>query len=258
MEINFWIFYHTLEMGGFDMKSMKLLNGWIMCTILAFILLFSMVGNFLGYRVIYFIFDKYNDSRLDPLGENTWQLRSMAHGAKSLVILGDSHARGWKFQGDDVLNLGIPSQTSNQIRLRSDSYRDILSGKRLIVIAGGNDITSASTNSARKDEIVRNCLQSLEAIILNHQANFNEIVLVTIPPIFSMPFKYYLLNSQILHDAHYEINQGIRALAVKHGVKLLDAYKILSEKMKSENFSKDGIHLNRAAYQYLELALVDG
>ena len=227
-----------------------------MCTIFAIILIVSLVGNVIGYRIIHQLFDKYNNARLDPLGENTWQLRSMAHGYKSVVILGASHARNWNYQADDVLNLGIPAQTSSQIRLRSDSYRDTLSGKRLIVVASSNDIKSIMTNTDRKDQVVKNCLQSLEAMVLNHQASFDEIILVTIPPIFSMPFKYrLLLASQVLYKAHDEINQGIRQLAVKHGVKLLDAYKILHEKMRNKNLSKDGIHLNRAAYQYLEAAL---
>jgi len=236
---------------------MKLFKNWKMCTILTAILLISLIGNFIGYQITYQFYQKYNHSRLDPLGENTWQLHSIAHSDKSLVILGDSHARNWNYQSDDVLNLGIPGQTSNQIRLRSDSYRDNLSGKRLIIIAGGNDIKSMSTNLAQKDQIVKNCLQSLEAIILNHQTSFDEIVLLTIPPVFSIPFEYYLLmiNLQILHDAHHEINQGIRQLASKHGVRLLDAYHILREQMKNEQLSKDGIHLNRAAYQYLENAL---
>jgi lysophospholipase L1-like esterase len=219
------------------------------------VLLLSVVGNFVGYHLVYKAFDKYNDSRLDPLGEGAWRLQASARGDHRIVLLGDSHARNWHYPGADVLNLGIPSQTSAQIRLRSDSYRDSLSGRRLIVFAGGNDIKSVSTNLARKDEIVRNCLSSLDAIVSNHKGHFDEIVLVTVPPAFSIPFGYRLLYCRTIADAHLEINQGIRDIAAKRGVRLIDAYQILQPKTRTETLSADGIHMNPTAYKYLEETL---
>jgi len=215
----------------------------------------SIAGNIIGYRTVYQLYDRYNDLRLDPLGTDHHAPESTKLEGWRLVLLGDSHAANWIASGDDVLNLGIGAQTSAQIRLRSDAVRARLSGRRLIVMAGGNDLKSISTNLQRKNAIVSNCLDALDAVLSNHMERFEEIVLVTIPPVFSMPVRYRLLHSDLIVQAHREINRGIHRLAVKRGVRLLDAYRILTGKMEIETLSTDGIHLNTAAYRYLEAAL---
>jgi lysophospholipase L1-like esterase len=220
--------------------------------ILSTLLLVSIVGNFIGYNTTYTAYDKYNDSRLDPLGEIAWNLQDDVNGSHDVVIIGDSHARNWDYDHNQVLNLGIPSQTSVQISHRSLAYRDSLKGKLLIIIGGGNDIKSLSTNPGRKDEIVRNCLIALESIVNNHLSSFDSIVLVTVPPVFRMPWKYRILHSPIIDEAHKQINNGIRLLAKRKKIILLDAYAILEPQMESEDFSPDGIHLNKQAYAYLK------
>lgn len=226
-------------------------------TILSILLLGSIVGNFIGYNTAYKAYDKYNDSRLDPLGELAWNLQDDVNGFHEVVIIGDSHARNWDYDHDRVLNLGLPSQTSVQISHRSLAYRDLLKGKLLIIIGGGNDIKSVSTNPGRKDEIVRNCLTALESIVDNHLPSFESIALVTIPPAFRIPWKYRTLHSPAIDQAHSQINTGIRQLAKQNNLILLDAYSILEPRMQSEELSLDGIHLNKQAYAYLqgELAL---
>ena len=221
-------------------------------TILSILLLGSIVGNFIGYKTAYKAFDLYNDLRLDPLGELSWNLRDNVNGYHDIVIIGDSHARNWDYDHNRVLNLGIPSQTSVQISHRSLAYHDSINGKLLIIIAGGNDIKSISTNPSRKDEIVKNCLIALESIVNNHLSSFDSIVLVTVPPIFRIPWKYKTLHSPSIDQAHSEINTGIRQLAKQYNIILLDASAILDSRMKSEDLSTDGIHLNKKAYEYLQ------
>ena len=221
-------------------------------TILSILLLGSIVGNFIGYKTTYTAYDKYNDSRLDPLGEIAWDFQDDVNGSHEVVIIGDSHARNWDYNNGQVLNLGIPGQTSVQISHRSLAYRDSLKGKLLIIIGGGNDIKSLSTNPGRKDEIVRNCLAALESTVNNHLPSFESIVLVTVPPVFRMPWKYRILHSPIIDEAHKQINNGIRLLAKRKNIILLDAYAILEPQMGSEDFSPDGIHLNKQAYENLK------
>mgnify|MGYP001179973777 CR=1 FL=1 len=224
-------------------------------TILSILLLGSIIGNFIGYNTAYKAYDKYNDSRLDPLGELAWNLQGDVTGSHEIVIIGDSHARNWDSSHDRVLNLGIPSQTSVQISHRSLACSDSLKGKLLIIIGGGNDIKSVSTNPGRKDEIVRNCLAALESIVNNHLASFESIALVTVPPAFRIPWKYRTLHSPAIDQAHSQINTGIRRLAKQNNLILLDAYAILEPRMQSEELSPDGIHLNKQAYAYLRAEL---
>jgi lysophospholipase L1-like esterase len=221
-------------------------------TILSILLLVSIVGNFIGYNTTYTAYDKYNDSRLDPLGEIAWNLQDDVHGPHEVVIIGDSHARNWDYNHGQVLNLGIPGQTSVQISHRSLAYRDSIKGKLLIIIAGGNDIKSTSTNPNRKDEIVKNCLIALESIVNNHFASFESIALVTVPPASRIPWRYRTLHSPAIDQAQSQINTGIRQLAKQYNIILLDAYAILDPRMQSEDLSTDGIHLNKQAYEYLK------
>ncbi|HUI92314.1 MAG TPA: GDSL-type esterase/lipase family protein [Chitinivibrionales bacterium] len=230
---------------------MKLKPLPLLITGLSFVLLFSLAANFYGYHIAVTALDKYNDSRLDPIGGQAWNLDAIAKGHHAVVLLGDSHAWNWRYPGGDVLNLGIPSQTSVQIRLRSDRYRDSLSGAMLIIFAGGNDVKSISTNLERRDAIVEQCLLSIEGIIKNHQGHFDEIVLATIPPAFKLPLMYRVLYRPEIDGCQTKINDGIRRLAGQYKVRLLDAYSILLPKIKSEKLSDDGIHMNEKAYGHL-------
>ncbi len=223
--------------------------------ILSILLLVSIVGNFIGYKTTYTAYDKYNDSRLDPLGEIAWDLQDDVNGSHEVVIIGDSHARNWDYNHDRVLNLGIPGQTSVQISHRSLAYRDSLKGKLLIIIGGGNDIKSVSTNPGLKDEIVRNCLAALESTVNNHLPSFESIAILTVPPVFKIPWKYRTLHSPAIDQAHSEINTGIRLLAKQYNIILLDAYAILEPQMESKDLSPDGIHLNKQAYACLQVEL---
>jgi lysophospholipase L1-like esterase len=122
----------------------------------------------------------------------------------------------------------------------------------LIIIGGGNDIKSVSTNPSRKDEIVKNCLTALESIVNNHFASFESIALVTVPPASRIPWRYRTLHSPAIDQAQSQINTGIRQLAKQYNIILLDAYTILDPRMQSEDLSTDGIHLNKQAYEYLQ------
>lgn len=225
----------------------------IICAILAALLTVAVIGDVIGYRFVHKAFDNYNDSRLDPLGELGWRLDSIATGHHALVILGDSHARNWEKTRPEALNLGIPSQTSVQVRLRADRYREHLSGQCLVVIAGGNDLKSITTNLSRTDEIVDNCVGSIAAIVADYEDAFDQIVVVTVPPVFRLPFTYRVLHRPELNQAHLDMNQGIRRVARSSGVVLLDAYEVLSHAGDLQALSDDGVHMNEAGY-----ALLDG
>jgi lysophospholipase L1-like esterase len=221
-------------------------------TILCIALLIAISGDIIGYLYVYKAFDKYNDSRLDPIGLNFRDRLKIRYTPYDFVVIGDSHAQNWDVHGSGDLNLGIASQTSSQIRLRSDIYTEKLSGRTLAIVAGGNDIKSISTNKNRKDQIVKNCLNNIRKIVDNHKGKFEEIYLLTIPPVFRLPFEYRTLHSKELDEAHIEINEGIRRIAKESNVQLLDSYEILLPLLKKRKLSGDGIHMNSTAYGILE------
>ena len=139
--------------------------------------------------------------------------------------------------------------------MRSDLYKEKLSGELLLLIAGGNDLKSLSTNKDRKTEIVKNCLENIEAMVTNHQSSFKKIVILSIPPAFEIPVQYKPLYSKIIDEAHLEINSRIEKLSKTHSLILLDAYKILNNHGKFDELSDDGIHMNDKAYSILESEL---
>lgn len=72
--------------------------------VLAIALLVSLSGNYIGYRYVHYAIHKYNDSRLDPIGEKSCPLYRMAEGKHFAVLLGDSHAM-FTAEGNQVLGL---------------------------------------------------------------------------------------------------------------------------------------------------------
>jgi lysophospholipase L1-like esterase len=228
------------------------------CASLLLLLAGSLAGNWIALEKIQEGFDKYNDTRLDPTGELARRLIDQVQGEHDAVLLGDSHAELWRFPSERVLNLGIGGQTTTQIALRSEAYRGRLRGRLLIISGGSNDATSVGTNPGRKEEIVNAALASLASIVQDHQPSFQRIAVLTVPPIFRPPLKYRLAHLDAMREARREINRGIRRLAARRDLVLIDADQIMRRRMRSEALSADGLHYNDRAYRLLEDALESG
>lgn len=69
------------------------------------------VSNILLFRTLFNAYSKFNNLRLNPIGNEI----NFKEGYYSTVLIGDSHVANWNFNDKNVLNLGIPSQTSSQI-----------------------------------------------------------------------------------------------------------------------------------------------
>lgn len=230
----------------------------ILCILPLIVLCLSLPLHFIGYRLLTFIYDKYNDLRLNPLLLSGLDDNNKYNNSYDIVILGDSLGAGWKFSGNySTLNLGIGGQTTSQVKYRSDLIEGKIKGDILIIIAGGNDIKCIPTNYHRKDQILDQAAYNIKEIVRNHQNDFNSIVLVTIPPMFRIPFYLkHLKRTKIFSASIIELNDKIRNLAAEMDVELLDAFTILSEKKNDENLTTDGAHLNKRAYQYLEKEII--
>jgi len=201
-------------------------------------------------------YDQYNDLRLDPIGLSLSEKFNFDSREYEIVLIGDSHVANWKIPEIDVLNLGIPSQTSHQVLLRSDMLKDAIKGNLLVILVGANDIKSIMTNKTQKDEIVAHCAQNIYKIATTNTQNFNKVIIVTVPPIFHIPKEYWSLYDKSIADAITELNVKIKSICDKNdSFYLLDANKIMKEKSKDVNVSSDGVHLNKAGYDYLNKLL---
>ena len=199
------------------------------------------------------MYDKYNDTRLDPLSKELL-LKDFSKNY-DYVLLGDSHAQYWKLNKENVLNLGMTGQTSEQIQIRSTLIKDTLKGKNLILSIGANDVKAIATNPENIDKIVFNFQENLNKIIANHKKHFNDIYIITIPPDFNPGFQQLLFNYQVTRDAKIMMNNKIRLIAKEKRLRLIDANNLLENNrlgISLKEFSEDGVHMNKNAYMILE------
>lgn len=222
--------------------------------ILSLIILVSLIFSvFSLYKLIYKMYDKYNDTRLDPLSKELL-LKNFSKNY-DYVLFGDSHAQYWKLNKENVLNLGMTGQTSEQIQIRSTLIKDTLKGKNLILSIGANDVKAIATNPENIDEIVFNFQLNVNKIVSNHKDNFNEIYIITIPPDFNPGFQQLLFNYQLTRDAKIMMNNEIRFIAKEKKLRLIDANNLLENNrlgISLKEFSEDGVHMNKNAYMILE------
>lgn len=217
------------------------------------------VSVFGAYEVFYTLYDKYNDTRLNPL-ERKLLDKDFSKTYKN-ILLGDSHVQFWKLSPDNSLNLGMTGQTSEQIKLRSTLLKDSLKGENLIISVGANDVKAIATNPENAAEIQIQCLKNLEKIVNQHKENFNKIYVMTIPPDFSASvFQEFFNYKETLQTKDF-INHDIRNFCKKNNLKIIDTYLIFTENAKGldrrlplnyKEFSEDGVHMNQKGYMLLE------
>lgn len=231
--------------------------------ILSIIFLCILVVSVFGaYEVFYTLYDKYNDTRLNPLERKLLDKDFSKH--YQYILLGDSHVQFWKFPQNNSLNLGMTGQTSEQIKIRSTLLKDSLKGENLIISVGANDVKAIATNPENAAEIRIQCLKNLEEIVNQYKQNFNTIYVMTIPPDFSVSVFQKFFNYKKTVQAKDFINKDIRNFCKKNNLKIIDTYLILTEDAKGldrrlplnyKEFSDDGVHMNEKAYKLLEKEL---
>lgn len=218
----------------------------IILTFLITSVIFSIVLIFFFYKAL----DKYNDTRLNPLKVTSATIDSTK--IYDYVLFGDSHVQYWKNNSDNTLNLGVTGQTSEQAKNKFEILKiQIKGGKYLIISVGANDVKSIATNPDTSEIIVKNCLNNIEFLVDENKDIYQKIYLLTVPPDFNVSFPYNLINYQKTYDSKSKINKGIREIAQKNNVFLIDAFKIF-EKENQTKYSEDGVHMNAEAYKTLD------
>lgn len=223
-------------------------------TIFILIILVSiLISVFSFYKLIYKMYDKYNDTRLDPLSKDLL-LKDFSKNY-DYVFLGDSHVQYWKLNRKKVLNLGMTGQTSEQIQIRSTLIKDTLKGENLILSIGANDVKAIATNPENLDKIIFDFQENLNKIITNHKKKFNNIYIITIPPDFNPGFQQLLFNYETTRNAKIMMNNEIRLIAKEGKLRLIYANDLLENNrlgISLKEFSEDGVHMNKNAYNILE------
>ena len=193
-------------------------------------------------------FTQLNELALDPV--QAGRAGNFDNKMYDIVIFGDSHASNWRINeinGMKCLNLGVSGQTTRQLLIRSD-YELKKAPGYMILLAGANDARCVLTSPGLRDEIVNNAYLNITAIIKKYAES--RIIVLTIPPVFKMPWKYYFFNAAHYRSAIKEINLKILETDCSH-VTIFDAHKLLSKHSRKTDLTTDGIHINNRGYSIL-------
>ena len=171
-----------------------------------------------------------------------------------LLFLGDSITEGWPqfrlqfFQNNPFVGRGIGGQTTPQMLLRFRQDVIALQPKKVILLAGINDIAQ-NTGPIRIDQIMDN-IKSMAEIA---KANGIEMILCSVLPANSFPWRPEIVPTQKVID----LNQKIQAYAAEQGLVYVDYYTPMvdSQGGLKAHLGYDTVHPNTAGYQLMEQIL---
>lgn len=183
------------------------------------------------------------------------QFRTFATSRKDLVFLGNSISSytNWSelLRNPDARNRGIPGDITFGVLQRLD---DIIRGRpaRVFILIGINDIGRNIPDSL--------ILKNYELIIqrLKKGTPKTKIYFHTLLPV-NNSFKPALAHFN--KDEHIiTVNEGLKKIAEKEGVTLIDLYTKFSDENHQliKEYSFDGLHLNHKGYELWARILKEG
>ncbi|HYW35539.1 MAG TPA: SGNH/GDSL hydrolase family protein [Balneolaceae bacterium] len=176
-------------------------------------------------------------------------------GTKRVVFMGNSITDHWDnldpgfFNDNPYIDRGISGQTTPQMLIRFRQDVIDLNPSVVVILAGTNDI-AGNTGSSTLGMIENNLMSMCQLA----RANNIRVVLCALLPAYRYPW------SPKVHPAKkiVKLNKWIQQYAHKNGYVFCNYYPPLVNQrggMKS-NFSKDGVHPNKAGYNIMEPMVV--
>ncbi|MGK7904055.1 MAG: SGNH/GDSL hydrolase family protein [Hormoscilla sp.] len=224
----------------------------------------SIVLNFRLYNRAKQYYLELNETRLDPLGLSHYpiNLQQLPNANKMRVIfLGDSRAASWiapQLDGYRFINRGVCSQTSVQTIGRFAEHLGFLQDGDVVVIQVGiNDLKTIALFPERRQSIVANCKNNIQAIVEASRKKGATVIVTTIFPVGEVPLERKPFWSDAIDRAITDVNAYIETLA-EDGSHLFDVFSLLadSEGMMQQQYAKDELHLNERGYAILNQKLV--
>lgn len=176
-----------------------------------------------------------------------------ARGTPRVILFGDSITYHWN--GDalpapaslELVNRGIPGQTSTQMLLRFEDDVVYLRPAAVVMLAGTNDLrVYAGDPQDVSAQMVEQILRNVTAMADIADARRIRVVLGAVPPVQDDPLK---IARQL--PAIIEANRRLQALAQARGYPFVDYHQALAlaDGAIDPALSRDGIHPNAAGYQ---------
>ena len=167
------------------------------------------------------------------------------------VFMGNSITEGWVqqrpafFADNNFLGRGISGQTTDQMLLRFRPDVIALNPKRVVILAGTNDIAE---NNGKVS--LSSIAGYIEGMVELAKANQIEVYLISVLPAEIYPWRTHLKpNIQIP-----KLNNMLKAVAQKHKIEYVDMFaQMTNQKMGlDENYAYDGVHPTLEGYLKME------
>lgn len=164
-----------------------------------------------------------------------------------IVFMGDSITEFWKqkdpqfFSENRNINRGIKGQTTTQIAFRFENDVVQLSPKKVVILAGINDIAE-NNGPISLDEIVTNFRSMVERALAN---NIN-VILCSLLPAHRIPW------NPALHPVTKvgALNNRLRKIAEVYPIHYVDYFSNMVDQSSGlpYEYSHDGVHPNETGY----------
>ncbi len=168
-----------------------------------------------------------------------------------VVFMGNSITDFWSklspvfFAGKPYVNRGISGQTTPQMLIRFRQDVIDLKPKVVVILAGINDIAGNTGPSSL--EMIEDNIASMSQL---SKANGIKVILSSVLPAFEFPWRPGINPIEKIIN----LNKWLKDYAHKNGCIYLNYYSSVVDERKglNVNYTKDGVHPNRAGYKVME------
>lgn len=191
-------------------------------------------------------FGRYQKQNQEVISQNS---------APNSVLMGDSITEGWFatdpefFTKNNFVGRGIGGQVTSQMLLRFREDVIKLKPKRVIILAGTNDIAE-NQGPISLDKVFGNIVSMAELA----KANNIKVVLCSVLPAYDYPWKKDMQPA----DKVITLNKMIKDYAQKNHITYVDYHSFLRDEKNGlpKDIAEDGIHPNKSGYEKMEAILM--
>lgn len=191
-------------------------------------------------------FGRYQKQNQELISQNT---------APNSVLMGDSITEGWFatdpafFTKNNFVGRGIGGQVTSQMLLRFREDVIKLKPKRVIILAGTNDIAE-NQGPISLDKVFGNIVSMAELA----KANNIKVVLCSVLPAYDYPWRKDMQPA----DKVIALNKMIKDYAQKNHITYVDYHSVLRDEKNGlpKDIAEDGIHPNKSGYEKMEAILL--
>ena len=191
-------------------------------------------------------FGRYTQQNQDLISQNV---------VPNSVLMGDSITEGWFstdpefFTKNNFVGRGIGGQVTSQMLLRFREDVIKLKPKRVIILAGTNDIAE-NQGPISLDKVFGNIVSMAELAKANHI----KVVLCSVLPAYDFPWRKDMKPA----DKVIALNKMIKDYAQKNNITYVDYHSALKNEKNGlpKEIAEDGIHPNKSGYEKMEAILM--